>query len=81
MAGLMRVGDFAMSPEMKRQPLPIMEKNVDRKKIEETFVYPRGRGLLKGKIIKEMILKDMLTRVYGEHLDMTSNEKDRVRPD
>jgi hypothetical protein len=70
-----------MSPEMKRQPLPIVEKNVEQKKIEETFLYPRGLGLLKGKIIKEMILKDMLTRVYGEHLHTTSNEKDQVRPD
>jgi hypothetical protein len=82
MSGKMRRAvDSAMSPEMKRQPLPIMEKYVDQKTIEETLLYPRGRGLLKGKIIREMILKDMLTRVYGEHLDMISDEKDQARPD
>jgi hypothetical protein len=58
-----------------------MEKHVDQKTIEETLLYPRDRGLLKGKIIREMILKDMLTRVYGEHLDMISDEKDQVGSD
>jgi len=82
MSGKMRRAvDSAMSPEMKRQPLPVMEKYVDQKTIEETLLYPPGRGLLKGKIIREMILKDMLTRVYGEHLDMISDEKDQARPD